>query len=36
MLDGFPRTVGQLEKFLKQYPKIHKVINFTMREDILI
>lgn len=31
ILDGFPRTLGQLEKFLSTFKIIHKVINLGLR-----
>lgn len=36
ILDGFPRTKGQLDHYLKIFPKIHGVINITLRDDILL
>lgn len=35
ILDGFPRTKGQLDRYLKTFP-IHGVINITLRDDILL
>lgn len=36
ILDGFPRTQGQLDHYLKNFPKIHGVLNLTLRDDILL
>ena len=35
ILDGFPRTRGQLDEYLKVFP-IHGVLNITLRDDILL
>lgn len=35
ILDGFPRTTTQLEKFIKKFSTVHRVINLTLREDVL-
>ena len=35
ILDGFPRTKGQLEKYDKLFP-IHVVLNITLKDDILL
>jgi len=35
ILDGFPRTVSQLEKYDKKFPT-HLVVNITLKEDILL
>lgn len=35
ILDGFPRTQGQLDKYLERFP-IHGVLNITLRNDILL
>ncbi len=35
ILDGFPRTQGQLDQYLKLFP-IHGVLNITLRNDILL
>lgn len=35
ILDGFPRTKGQLDKYDKLFP-IHVVLNITLRDDILL
>jgi adenylate kinase family enzyme len=35
ILDGFPRTQGQLDKYLERFP-IHGVLNITLRDDILL
>jgi len=35
ILDGFPRTKGQLDKYLEAFP-IHGVLNVTLRSDILL
>lgn len=35
LLDGFPRTRGQLDKYVEQFP-IHGVLNITLRDDILL
>jgi len=35
ILDGFPRTVSQLEKYDKKFPT-HLVVNITLQEDILL
>jgi adenylate kinase len=35
ILDGFPRTRGQLDEYLKIFP-IHGVLNITLKEDILL
>lgn len=36
ILDGFPRTKGQLDRYLQIFPTIHGVINITLRDDILL
>lgn len=36
ILDGFPRTKGQLDHYLKIFPKIDGVLNITLRDDILL
>lgn len=36
ILDGFPRTKAQLDRYLKIFPVIHGVINITLRHDILL
>ena len=36
ILDGFPRTRGQLDAYLRLFPVIHGVINITLRDDILL
>jgi len=35
ILDGFPRTVSQLEKYDKKFPT-HLVVNITLKDDILL
>ena len=35
ILDGFPRTKGQLDKYLELFP-VHGVLNITLRDDILL
>lgn len=35
ILDGFPRTKGQLDKYLELFP-VHGVLNITLRNDILL
>lgn len=35
ILDGFPRTKGQLDKYLEIFP-VHGVLNITLRSDILL
>lgn len=35
ILDGFPRTQGQLDKYLEKFP-IHGVLNITLKQDILL
>ena len=35
ILDGFPRTQGQLDQYLKLFP-VHGVLNITLRNDILL
>ena len=35
ILDGFPRTKGQLDEYLKNFP-IHGVLNITLKDDILL
>jgi len=35
ILDGFPRTVAQLEKYEKKFPT-HLVVNITLKDDILL
>lgn len=35
ILDGFPRTKGQLDKYDKLFP-IHVVLNITLKDDILL
>lgn len=35
ILDGFPRTRGQLDKYLEKFP-IHGVLNITLRDDVLL
>lgn len=35
ILDGFPRTLAQLQKYDKLYPT-HLVINLTLRNDVLV
>lgn len=35
ILDGFPRTQGQLDKYVERFP-IHGVLNITLRDDILL
>ena len=36
ILDGFPRTQGQLDHYLKAFPAIHGVLNLTLRNDVLL
>lgn len=36
ILDGFPRTQAQLDRYIKLFPTVHGVINITLREDILL
>ena len=36
ILDGFPRTKVQLDKYLQLFPTIHGVINITLRDDVLL
>lgn len=36
ILDGFPRTKVQLDRYLELFPTIHGVINITLRPDILL
>ena len=36
ILDGFPRTQGQLDHYLKIFPTIHGVLNLTLRDDVLL
>lgn len=36
ILDGFPRTQGQLDHYLKAFPAIHAVLNLTLRDDVLL
>ena len=35
ILDGFPRTVSQLEKYDKKFPT-HLVVNISLKDDILL
>ena len=35
IMDGFPRTKGQLEQYLKLFP-CHFVLNLTLKDDILL
>jgi adenylate kinase len=35
ILDGFPRTKGQLDEYQKLFP-IHGVLNITLKDDILL
>ena len=35
ILDGFPRTQGQLDKYVERFP-IHGVLNITLRNDVLL
>jgi adenylate kinase len=35
ILDGFPRTQGQLDKYLEEFP-VHGVLNITLRDDVLL
>jgi len=35
ILDGFPRTQGQLDKYLERFP-IDGVLNITLRSDVLL
>ena len=35
ILDGFPRTKGQFDAYLKLFP-VHGVLNITLRDDILL
>jgi adenylate kinase len=35
ILDGFPRTKGQFEAYLKLFP-VHGVLNITLRDDVLL
>ena len=35
ILDGFPRTKGQLDKYEQQFP-IDVVLNITLRDDVLL
>lgn len=35
ILDGFPRTFGQLQEYRKIFP-IHGVLNITLRNDVLL
>lgn len=35
LLDGFPRTRGQLDRYREVFP-IHGVLNLTLREDVLL
>ena len=35
ILDGFPRTQGQLDQYLKLFP-VHGVLNITLKDDILL
>lgn len=35
ILDGFPRTQGQLDKYVEKFP-IHGVLNVTLRDDVLL
>lgn len=36
ILDGFPRTRVQLDRYLEIFPTIHGVINITLKDDILL